>query len=51
MLNLIKEPLLRGFVLSLKGMVMSMMEGEGRSIKMAMILSPFAAKGLLSQSQ
>lgn len=51
MLTLIKEPLLQGFVLSLKGMVMSLLEGESRSIKMAMLLSPAAAKGLLGHSE
>ena len=49
MLLMIKDPLLRGFVLGLKGMIESLAEGRANSIKMAMLLSPAAAKGLLTQ--
>ena len=47
MLISIREPLLKGFVLSLKGMIESLSEGQGRSIRYAMLLAPAAARGLV----
>ena len=51
MLALIQEPILHGFVLGLKGMIMSLAQGEERSIKMAMIMAPAASKGLFVQQK
>jgi hypothetical protein len=47
MLMLVQEPLLRGFIFSLKGMIESLGEGEAQSIKLAMLLCPAATKPLV----
>lgn len=51
MVDLAKEPLLKGFFLSLKGIVASFTLGEthtkDRNLKLAMLLSPQASKSLL----
>ena len=50
-LQLLRQPLLRGFVLSLRGIIVGLVrEGQQpNDIKMAMLLSPAAAKSLLSR--
>lgn len=47
MLMILREPLLKGFVLSLKGMIESLSEGQGRSIRHALMLAPAAARNLV----
>ena len=50
MLLIVGDPFLRGFILSLKGMIESLTEGDARSVKQALLLSPGSTKGLMAQS-